>query len=533
MNDTKSLLKRLTQIAMAVLLVMAIPAAQAAKSGGGKISVTAASPGEALQGEELEVIVSGTGFDEGTTAIYLVTGTSDEDQIEVLSTEFVDANQLKTRIRVKGGATIIDYDIQATNSRGRRGKGTTLFSVKQSSGGSGGGNPSLGDDYTATNGVTFISPSDVGSFDYHIIGTPGEDEIYAGGGRDLIEGFGSKDTIWARGGDDEIQVSGGQISGGAGDDFIIVGDEGSDFSGDEGDDILIGGNGGGAIIGGKGTDWLEGGGGEDWLFFSLGALIAPPDQYELDYYDGGPGKDYLIFDPRIAVAITELVGGVDNEIVESVTVDLSLGTYLAMVRDPFGTLVTANGEFLNIEAIYGSDGDDILLGTDNSRDQFNGGFGDDIIYTYGGDDMLWGGPGIDVIHAGPGNDDLNGGSEDDTLYGEGGNDTLYGYDGNDELHGGEGCDGYIFRSDSSTDTIMDFEVCELIYFPEHSSELKHLKINISDVGNDIIIELLVKRHSEGTIILKNAALNGITVDESTFIFAWPDRWCGSNPCYVW
>jgi hypothetical protein len=135
MNNAKSLIKTLTQIAMAVLLVMAIPAAQAAKGGGGKVSVTAASPGEALQGEELVVTVSGSGFDEGTTTKYLVTGTNDEDQITVISTEFVDANQLKTRIRVKDGATVIDYDIQATNSRGRRGKGTTLFSVKQTGGG--------------------------------------------------------------------------------------------------------------------------------------------------------------------------------------------------------------------------------------------------------------------------------------------------------------------------------------------------------------------------------------------------------------
>ena len=84
MNNTKSLIKTLTQIAITALLLIAIPYAYAAKGGGGKISVTAASPGEALQGEELDVIVGGSGFDEGTTAKFLVTGTSDDTQIEVI-----------------------------------------------------------------------------------------------------------------------------------------------------------------------------------------------------------------------------------------------------------------------------------------------------------------------------------------------------------------------------------------------------------------------------------------------------------------
>ena len=137
MINAKKLTKTLTNVVIIALMVVAMPSTYAAKGGGGKISVTAASPGEALQGEELDVIVSGSGFDEGTTTTYLVTGTSDDTQIDVISTEYVNANQLKTRIRVKDGATVVDYDIQATNSRGRRGKGTTLFRVQQTGGGGG------------------------------------------------------------------------------------------------------------------------------------------------------------------------------------------------------------------------------------------------------------------------------------------------------------------------------------------------------------------------------------------------------------
>lgn len=127
---------RMTPILILALAVGLVgPPAIAGKPGGGgggnKVSVTAASPSEALQGEELDVIVSGSGFDEGSTATYLVTGTSDDSQIQVLSNEFLPATgQLKTRVRVNGNANVNDYDIEVQNSRGRRGKGTTLFAVK-------------------------------------------------------------------------------------------------------------------------------------------------------------------------------------------------------------------------------------------------------------------------------------------------------------------------------------------------------------------------------------------------------------------
>ena len=433
MNNIKKLIKTLTQIAMAVLLVMAIPAAQAAKGGGGKVSVTAASPGEALQGEELDVIVSGDGFDEGTTAIYLVTGTNDDTQIEVISTEFVDANQLKTRVRVKDGATIIDYDIQATNSRGRRGKGTTLFSVKQNGGG-GGPQPNLGDDYTATDGVEFISPSDVSPFDYHIIGTPAVDEIHGGSGSDLIEGGGEQDHIWARGGDDEIQVSGGDIYGGTGDDLIISGDDAHNLWGNEGDDILIvDGNGSGGINGGEGTDWLEGGDGDDWIDFSLGSLIALPDQYDVDHYDGKLGLDHLIF-PR------------EEGMVEALFVDMMLGIYEITTKDPFGTPVTVSGDFFNFEVIQGTTGDDVLLGDDaGNLLQANAG-GNNIIYGYGGNDGLGtAGGGNHIVYGGSGNDRIATWGGSSIMFGEAGDDFLEGNSGNDELHGGEGCDGFIPR----------------------------------------------------------------------------------------
>jgi hypothetical protein len=101
--------------------------------GGNKVSVTAANPPEAFQGEELDVIVSGSGFDAGSSVSYLVTGTTDASQVEVLSVQYISSTELKTRIRPKDAALPTEYDIQVQTSSGRKGKGTTLFRVKVSS----------------------------------------------------------------------------------------------------------------------------------------------------------------------------------------------------------------------------------------------------------------------------------------------------------------------------------------------------------------------------------------------------------------
>lgn len=116
---------------LATLLAVSSTPLLAAKGGGGKVTVTEANPPEATQGDELDVIVSGTGFDDGSTATWFVTGTNDDSQIQVLSNEYLPSTgQLKARIKVNGNANVNDYDIQVRNSRGRRGKGTTLFRVK-------------------------------------------------------------------------------------------------------------------------------------------------------------------------------------------------------------------------------------------------------------------------------------------------------------------------------------------------------------------------------------------------------------------
>ena len=137
-------MKKIITLSIAVLLLAAlgtnISFAGKPGGGGGKVTVESAEPASAIQGEEKDVYITGSGFGEGAAVKYLVTGTSDDTQIEVLSIEYITSTgELKTRIKVKDAATVIDYDIEVQATSGRKGKGTTLFKVQQS--GNGGGKP--------------------------------------------------------------------------------------------------------------------------------------------------------------------------------------------------------------------------------------------------------------------------------------------------------------------------------------------------------------------------------------------------------
>jgi hypothetical protein len=97
-----------------------------------KITVTEAIPGEALQGDGLPVRIKGTGFGHGSTARFLVTGTQDDSQIVVGTVTYEESSgDLIADIQVKDQALVIEYDIEVQTASGRRGKGTTMFRVRQ------------------------------------------------------------------------------------------------------------------------------------------------------------------------------------------------------------------------------------------------------------------------------------------------------------------------------------------------------------------------------------------------------------------
>lgn len=119
-------------VALLGLLLASGPAVVASN-----VKVDSAEPSAAEQGTiDLDVTINGRGFDQGSVADFLVTGTENPGGVVVKSTTFVSAKKLVVRIDVDEQAVISLYDIQVTTSRGRRGKGTETFAVTQQGGGS-------------------------------------------------------------------------------------------------------------------------------------------------------------------------------------------------------------------------------------------------------------------------------------------------------------------------------------------------------------------------------------------------------------
>ncbi len=66
----------------------------------------------------------------------------------------------------------------------------------------------------------------------------------------------------------------------------------------------------------------------------------------------------------------------------------------------------AQGDILlNIENIYGTQYDDIIM-ADNRKNVLYGGAGSDILYGYGGADIFYSGLGSDVLYGGSGSDTI-------------------------------------------------------------------------------------------------------------------------------
>ena len=89
--------------------------------------------------------------------------------------------------------------------------------------------------------------------------------------------------------------------------------------------------------------------------------------------------------------------------------------------------------------LRGTDGPDVIVGTD-AKDKVEAGGGDDLVCGLGGDDDLKGERGDDTLLGGAGDDKLDGKDGRDTLVGGDGDDDLKGGKGNDVLNGGAGRD---------------------------------------------------------------------------------------------
>ncbi len=288
-------------------------------------------------------------------------------------------------------------------------------------------------------------------------------QIYAGGGSDVVNGGALAETLYGEAGNDTLRGGGGidTLFGGEGNDTlfgaldgdIIHGDSGSGNIGTNdvldmsdiatGTDLQIdmstgtisvagsslstfdeiehitGGSGNDTIWGDAGANTLKGGSGNDTIYTSAG----------IDFIDGGAGS----------------ADTVDFSAIASTSVIVNLAT-LQIGNDGYGNIETIQ----NIENINGGGANDTLYGDGMSN----------TIYGNAGADNLKGGDGNDVLYGddvtnshGAFADTLNGEAGADTLYGSGGNDTLDGGLDDDFLDGKEGSD--LFYGSGGNDTFSD------------------------------------------------------------------------------
>ena len=94
-----------------------------------RVTVKAAAPSSAYQGETLDVVVTGSGFDRSAKVQYFVSGTTNPGGITVTAVRYANSGELTTTLVVSSDADLANFDIQVTLDSGRKGKGTSLFSV--------------------------------------------------------------------------------------------------------------------------------------------------------------------------------------------------------------------------------------------------------------------------------------------------------------------------------------------------------------------------------------------------------------------
>jgi probable HAF family extracellular repeat protein len=92
------------------------------------LSVTATSPSQATLDTTLDVKVSGSGFDAGSQAQWLLSGNSDP-RVRTNSTLFVSSTSLVANITIAKDAIPSSYDVAVTTTTGKKGIGTELFTV--------------------------------------------------------------------------------------------------------------------------------------------------------------------------------------------------------------------------------------------------------------------------------------------------------------------------------------------------------------------------------------------------------------------
>lgn len=297
-----------------------------------------------------------------------------------------------------------------------------LFGSTQSDTLKGGGDTDLllgGDGNDMLDGGTWNDFLYGGAGNDKILGGDGYDAIYAGLGRDTVDGGEGVDTVYFlssvvldlttpanstgeaqfdtytnieafRGSAASDRMTGGALTD------SLYGANGNDIlKGMGGNDRLQGGNGDDRLDGGVGNDKVFGGAGNDKLYGGLGK----------DQIDGGDGDNMII-----ASSWDDVRGGHFG----TDTVDFSKQVTMSLLNPSLNTGEAEGSDYYDIEIFDGSNGADIMVGSDDTE-TFLGGGGDDALAGMDNHDVLLGGDGDDLLYGGLDADALTGGQGADVF----------------------------------------------------------------------------------------------------------------------
>lgn len=321
--------------------------------------------------------------------------------------------------------------------------------------------------------------------DDSLIGTVGNETIYAGYGYDTVYG-------------------------GAGNDLIYGDNHNDTLYGAEGDDTLVGGQGEDRLFGGTGSDHF--------------VIVQEPWQYDT-VEDFTRGQDKIdLSNMHYILSMDDLAFSNENGFV---VISYSYAQYAFRVNGQTASQFTASDFiFYTPAAIEGTANGDSLVGTAEQ----------DSIYGYAGNDTIQAGDGNDTVYGGEGNDSIQGEGGANKLYGDAGNDSLYGSylndtlvggDGDDvlnggtaenQLTGGAGADRFVIAENAYyADMITDFAVgTDSIDLSNESLGIYSLAdLAISDYNGSVIIGLKYGQ----TIQLQGVSASSLTA--GSFHFALP------------
>jgi probable HAF family extracellular repeat protein len=93
--------------------------------------VTATTPSSAKRDTTLNVTISGSGFEQGSRAVWALDGdtTFTKTKVKTNSTTYVTPKQIVANITIAADATVDLYDVQVVTLSGRKGIGIELFAI--------------------------------------------------------------------------------------------------------------------------------------------------------------------------------------------------------------------------------------------------------------------------------------------------------------------------------------------------------------------------------------------------------------------